>query len=238
MKNTEKEVERLAMQNTQYRKRIRALKKNKAQKKADIMLFSGCALLFCMFCFWAWCHIIITLSKPYMQVEAPYIASYNAASVTETPESVIILPQITDVPLTSEVEQRIIERVEFYTGQNPYLKDKLTVELVLAVIQVESRGREGAISIDPVNGNCIGLMQLNERYTQDFIDGAGIQDVYNTLDNIDGGIWRLAYLIEKYEDVNIALMCYNMGETKALKYLAEGVTETRYTQDVLYYMYI
>ena len=101
-------------------------------------------------------------------------------------------------------------------------------DLVMAVIHVESRGQENAI-----NGSCVGVMQLNTEHSQYYIDGAGVNDLYNTEQNIKAGIWHLSVLIERYEDTNMVLMAYNCGEARAQELWAEGIFETEYTTRVI-----
>lgn len=76
-------------------------------------------------------------------------------------------------------------------------------ELVEAMIEKES-------SWDPaaVNGNCVGLMQVNKKIHKELI---GDRDMTDPYDNIYVGVTILEELLHKYGEVAPALMFYNAG---------------------------
>ena len=75
-------------------------------------------------------------------------------------------------------------------------------------------------------------MQLNTEYEEYFCDGAGVYDLSDPRQNVKAGIWHLSVLQERYSDLNLMLMCWNMGESAAIEAWESGIHETNYTQKV------
>lgn len=76
-------------------------------------------------------------------------------------------------------------------------------ELVEALIERESSWNPNA-----VNGNCIGLMQIDSEIHKNLIGGRNLFDPY---DNIEVGVELLEQLLHKYGEAAPALMFYNAG---------------------------
>jgi soluble lytic murein transglycosylase-like protein len=80
-------------------------------------------------------------------------------------------------------------------------------ELVRAVIQVESGWKADAVS----GKGAQGLMQLMPRTAAML----GVEDAFDPLQNVEGGVKYLAQLTDKYEgDVEMALAAYNAGPSR------------------------
>lgn len=128
-------------------------------------------------------------------------------------------PVNTILGLSESLEAHINETAELYG---------LAPDLIRAVIYVESRGQ-----IDADNGLCYGLMQLNKTYTETFTIGAAVDNITDPENNILAGCWHLAELLE-WADGNedLALMAYNLGQSKARRYWAEGRHTTTYSENV------
>lgn len=105
----------------------------------------------------------------------------------------------------------------------------LDFALVMAVIQVESGFDTQAVSFT----NDYGLMQINQINHEWLTENLGITDYLDPYQNIYAGVYVLRQLFERYQDVNMVLMAYNMGETGAAKLWEKGIYETDYTQEVL-----
>lgn len=132
---------------------------------------------------------------------------------TEVPQ-----PQKTALGLSENLES-VIEQAASYYG--------LPADLVRAVIWVESRG---VITAD--NGQCFGLMQLNKQYKDAFIKGAGVQNITEPQYNIMCGCWWLSELLNWADgEEDLALMAYNLGQSKARKNWNNGVV-TSYAVNV------
>lgn len=101
--------------------------------------------------------------------------------------------------------------------------------LVMALIQHESSYRADVIS----STNDYGLMQINKINHQFLTDTIGVTDFLDPYQNIRAGMFTLRKLFERYQDVDMVLMCYNMGEDGAERLWSKGIYETDYTQSIL-----
>lgn len=79
----------------------------------------------------------------------------------------------------------------------------ISPELVEALIE-----RESTWNPEAVNGNCIGLMQVDKNIYKDLIGSRNLTDPY---DNIQIGVEILEELLHKYGEAAPALMFYNAG---------------------------
>jgi len=87
----------------------------------------------------------------------------------------------------------------------------LPPELIHSVIQVESNYNPFAISPK----GALGIMQLVPSTARRF----GVADVFNPLDNIQGGARYLKYLLDLYHgNYPLALAAYNAGEEAVARY--------------------
>ena len=82
-------------------------------------------------------------------------------------------------------------------------------EFVEAIIE-----RESSYNPKAVNGDCIGLMQISERWHKERMAEFGVTDLTDPFDNILVGVDYLRELFEKYEDPGMVLMVYN-GDSRA-----------------------
>jgi hypothetical protein len=88
---------------------------------------------------------------------------------------------------------------QFSTAYNvPY-------DLALAILEVESNYQVDAVSPKGAKG----LMQLMPVITEAY----GVQDPFDPVENIRGGIQFFGHLLEKYGDPQIATAAYHAGET-------------------------
>jgi soluble lytic murein transglycosylase-like protein len=84
-------------------------------------------------------------------------------------------------------------------------RNHLSPQLVHSVIKVESNYNPNAISPK----GALGLMQLIPSTARRF----GVANVFNPLENVEGGARYLRYLLELYKgDPQLALAAYNAGE--------------------------
>lgn len=81
--------------------------------------------------------------------------------------------------------------------------------------------RESGWDPEAVNGDCIGLMQVSEKWHQDRMERLGVTDLTDPYDNILVGVDYLAELFEQYEDVGAVLMKWN-GDNRLSEYLETG----------------
>ncbi len=82
---------------------------------------------------------------------------------------------------------------------------RVSPALALAVISVESGGRQDAVS----HAGAAGLMQLIPATAERF----GVADRFNAADNIRGGVAYLDWLMREFaDDPLMVLAAYNSGE--------------------------
>ena len=83
--------------------------------------------------------------------------------------------------------------------------------LIKAIIAAESSGNPNAIS----KAKAKGLMQLMDATARSM----GVKNVFNPVDNINGGTKYFKYLLDKYNgDIKLALAAYNAGPGAVDKY--------------------
>ena len=100
-------------------------------------------------------------------------------------------------------------------------------EILMAITERESSGQA-----DAVNDNCMGLMQVNVKFHSERMERLGCTDIFDEEQNIHVAADYLSELIEKYEDIYLVLMCYNMGEFSAKKLFDKGIYETEYAVEI------
>ena len=104
-------------------------------------------------------------------------------------------------------------------------EQSLSPELIHSVIKVESNYNPYAVS----SKGALGMMQLIPATARRF----GVADVFNPVDNIQGGARYLKYLLELYgNNHELALAAYNAGEGAVAKH--GGVPPYRETRNYLH----
>lgn len=109
----------------------------------------------------------------------------------------------------------------------------LDFTLVMGLIQQESSFRPNVVS----DGGDYGLMQINSINHEWLTETIGVTDFTDPYENMRAGCFILRKLFEKYQEPELVLMAYNMGETGAGRLWENGVFSTNYTQKVLTYQY-
>ncbi|OQA48421.1 MAG: Transglycosylase SLT domain protein [Bacteroidetes bacterium ADurb.Bin302] len=150
-------------------------------------------------------------------LEAEHWQIIEEAEVAEKPELFEY-----DIPLSKELQEHTHALC---------LEYRIPYELVIAVIKCES----------DFDSKCIGkgdygIMQINWHFHKETFYEAGYDDVFDPYQNIAYGIDYLAGFYHKYErDEHATLICYNMGEKRYKELVAEGITESEYSKNVLTY---
>lgn len=122
-----------------------------------------------------------------------------------------------DTYICEEYQEYIIEIAEDYN---------ICPELIMAIVEHESSGRA-----DAVNGSCIGLMQVSERWHHDRMERLGVTDLYDPYSNILVGTDYLLELFEKYEDIGMVLMVYNGSSDAESRW--ESCNYTKYATSIM-----
>lgn len=105
---------------------------------------------------------------------------------------------------------------------------KLSYPLVLAVIERET----GYRNVDPNGFGSTGYMQVIQKWHEERMEKFGVVDLLDPKGNITVGVDYMTELLQKYQDINLALMAYNMGESRAKELWEDGI----YTSDYADYI--
>lgn len=125
-----------------------------------------------------------------------------------------------DVPLDRNLQEYIHALCE---------ESGLPYTLVIAVVEAESSYRPDVISIT----DDYGLMQIRGLCHEWIREELGTKDFLNPYENVRAGIWILSGYYANYGYASGALMCYNMGETRARAFFEQGIYNTSYSDRVL-----
>ena len=140
---------------------------------------------------------VIVTSKPAGPRQVTQTAALAYANAA-TPAAPALDPAIHPASLDEAVEQIAAQYA-------------LRSNLIHSVIKVESNYNPFAVSPK----GAMGLMQLMPETARRF----GVADVFNPIDNIQGGAKYLRYLLDLYnENYPLALAAYNAGERAVEKY--------------------
>lgn len=93
--------------------------------------------------------------------------------------------------------------------------------------------RESSFRPDAVNGGCIGVMQISERWHKDRMDRLGVTNLKDAEQNMTVAADYLSELAERYEgDIGVALMVYN-GDSSVKEVLAGTGEISDYAEYIL-----
>lgn len=134
-------------------------------------------------------------------------------------EEVEQVPTIYDIPLDTELQRYTYELCVEHGVEEYY-------PLMLAVMWLESNFNEKVVS----KTNDYGLMQINKINHKWLSEKLGITDFLDAKQNIKAGVYMLSTYLLKYEDVDKALMAYNLGEAGAHRHWNAGKYTTKYVQ--------
>lgn len=151
----------------------------------------------------------ITVTKT---VEVP---AYKSNVLVDT-ENVFLF----DVPLSDSLQRYIYEICA---------DENVPVTLVMAMIEHESGFDPEAVS--PTDD--YGLMQINAVNHEWLKEEYRCADMMNPYQNVFCGISIISSYIDKYGELDKALMAYNMGNYGAQKAWKNGVTSIAYSEEIL-----
>jgi soluble lytic murein transglycosylase-like protein len=148
------------------------------------------------------------------------VGSQKVAETVVAPRAVDPIPVNDAAPAPPPAPPSgIDEAVEQIAAQN-----SLSPEFLHSVIKVESNYNPYAVS----NKGALGLMQLIPATARRF----GVSNVFNPVENIQGGAKYLRYLLDLYNgNFPLALAAYNAGEAAVAKY--GGIPPFKETQNYI-----
>ena len=151
----------------------------------------------------------ITVTKT---VEAP---AYKSNVLVDTADVFLF-----DVPLSDSLQRYIYEICA---------DENVPVTLVMAMIEHESGFDPEAVSTT----DDYGLMQINAVNHEWLKEEYRCADMMNPYQNVFCGISIISSYIDKYGELDKALMAYNMGNYGAQKAWKNGVTSIAYSEEIL-----
>ncbi len=127
------------------------------------------------------------------------------------------------VPLDAAVQERIVEICREY---------QVDPAIVMAMINKESTFNPAAKGD---GGASYGLMQIQAILHMERIARLGVTNLYDPEQNVLVGVDYLAELISKYNNISMALVAYNAGETGANNgWFSVGRYESDYSREVMH----
>lgn len=168
-------------------------------------------------------------------VAAEYLERNQAKADLVEPKAVVAVQE------TKPVEQLVETIIETYpvpldTDLQLFVaqeceKVSIAPEVVFAMIQKESSFRADVVGD---NGKSFGLCQIQKQWHEDRMDKLGVDDLLDPYQNIMVAIDYLAELVNRYEDIDMALMAYNAGASGANKHWwSKGIYTNDYSQEVM-----
>lgn len=124
-----------------------------------------------------------------------------------------------DIPLDDNLQNHIFSEAEKY---------QVSAALIVAVIRQESNFNVSTRSTSRDSG----LMQVNDINMPELQEVLGITDIYNPYQNISAGTYLLARCLKQGEEINPALMAYNMGYKGAKDLWEQGIWSSEYSRSV------
>jgi soluble lytic murein transglycosylase-like protein len=154
-------------------------------------------------------------------VRPDYRTGRLVRSVVVTPK--VIAPRVVSPVVPAAAPNTVAGGIDAAVRQIA-AQHSIPPQLIHSVIKVESNYNPFAVSLK----GALGMMQLVPSTARRF----GVTDVFNPLDNIQGGTKYLKYLLDLYgNNYALALAAYNAGEGTVAKY--GSVPPYRETQNYL-----
>lgn len=145
----------------------------------------------------------------------------NCEAVEKHIKTVVAFPYY-DVPLDEDLQLFIVRECE---------KHHIDAAIIMAMIEHESEFKADAIGD---NGHSHGLMQIQERFHLERMKRLGCDDLLDPYQNVQVGIDYLAEQLERYGDIEKALVAYNAGPTGAYNnWFSRGVYSSDYSSAVI-----
>lgn len=105
----------------------------------------------------------------------------------------------------------------------------ISYPLILAVIEKET----GYRNITGDGDSSTGYMQVMQKWHEERMEKLGVTDLSIPEENITVGTDFLVELFEKYGEVEMVLMAYNMGESRAKELWADGIYSSKYSRYIV-----
>lgn len=157
-----------------------------------------------------------TVKREEAKIEPIIIDDLKAEEETASP----VKKYYEEIPLDEDIQVYLYDKCK---------ENHIYYGLVLALIERESYYTNDIISVT----NDYGLMQINAINHQRITEAIGVTNYLDPYQNIDAGIYILQELFNKYEDVSLVLMAYNLGENGARRLWNQGIYITDYSNYII-----
>lgn len=106
-------------------------------------------------------------------------------------------------------------------------------ELVIAIMGGESEYEIRALGINDNGSTDHGLMQINSCNHEWLKEELGITNFFDPEQNVLCGVFMIADIMKRNDDVHEILMSYNMGEKRMRELRKEGTYSSEYSRKVV-----
>lgn len=138
------------------------------------------------------------------------------------------------VTLSSQSEFPSLEEIKINNAIEEYSKEyEVDADLIKAIIFCESDGKITAKNHNKNGTTDYGLMQINSCNHEWLKKELGITDFYDIKQNIHCGVFMIADLMNRHDNLHTVLMAYNMGERRTKELHREGVYTSKYSRKVM-----
>ena len=150
----------------------------------------------------------------------------------ETPVAGIstVTPYLSEIEPLQDIKDKIIieEAITEYGA-----KYEVDADLIKAVIFCESEGKITAKNHNKNGTTDYGLMQINSCNHEWLSEELGITDFYDIKQNIHCGVFMIADLMDRHDDLHTVLMAYNMGERRTRELRSQGIYSSKYSRKIM-----
>ena len=137
-----------------------------------------------------------------------------------------------EIPVAGFTDNVELSHIDAYT-QYYSAEYNVDPDLITAIIDGESEGEIQAFNTNDNGTHDKGLMQINSFNYEWLQEELGVTDFYNPRQNIQCGVFMIADLMTRHEELHEILMCYNMGETRTRELHRKGIYSSKYSQKVV-----
>lgn len=146
------------------------------------------------------------------------LAPWNNAKIFSLAFGIILF--ITALALVFKPAMKCFYPVKYTEEINKFSKKyKIKKELTAAIISAESKFKKDAVS----RKNAKGLMQLKEETAKWCMEkykiNGDVKDIYSPSLNIKVGCAYMSYLLNKFQNEDLAIAAYNAGEGNVQKWI-------------------
>lgn len=159
--------------------------------------------------------------KPVIIIHDPPVKPKIEIEVTE------YAPEPTPMPLP-DIEETFISPEAHAACIKYGIQYGITPELLMAIIETESEGKPTAYNVSSASG----LMQVSVKWHGERMQRLGITNIFDTDQNIHLATDYLAELKDQHGNMELVLMTYNMGYSKASKLYNQGKV-SQYARDII-----